>query len=75
MKTKHEVYAEHLEDLKGRPLIGRHTLGDLTLEVTHHTWQVTDIHGNTWSGRARTGQRMRDAIARAVRQWVKKNPQ
>ncbi len=75
MKDKREHYMELLDAMNGKPILGRHTLGELTVEVTHRTWSVTDERGNNWSGRSTTGPGLRDGIRKGVRARLKQFPQ
>lgn len=74
MKEKRETYEAGLFALVGKPLIGSHTIGELTIEFTHRTWSVFDANGNRWSGRATTGHGLREGASKAVRKWLKLNP-
>ena len=59
-----------LDALEHEPIIGTHTIGKLTLAVNHRRWSMYDSHGNAYGAAARTGEAMRNGIAKAFAQWM-----
>lgn len=63
-------YQDALDALEHQPIIGTHTIGDLTLEVNMKRWTMHDSHGNSYGAAARSGEAMRNGIAKAAAQWM-----
>lgn len=70
-RTKEE-YMEALDAFdEAKPIIGRHVIGDLTIDIGHRAWTVTDDQYYLKRGNARKAIRLRIGVKNAVREYVK----
>jgi len=71
-----EKYRDLLDELDNKPIIGNHTVGDLTITANQVSWIVTqgkaDKQYLVGKGRCRSGEKMRTDIRTAVNKWVSK---
>lgn len=65
-------YTAAFNELRRQPLLGTHTIGDLTLTVGPSKWNLTDGHGNNASGQVTTGPATREKINKALHTWLER---
>jgi hypothetical protein len=63
-----DTYLKDLRAWEGKPIVGTHTIGDLTIVCSDRNWTMTDTHGNTYRGGKSD---MRYAIKRAVLKHIR----
>lgn len=68
--TTKAQYENALTRLDLEPIVGRHTIGKLSIDVSAKAWRVYDGL-NAWSGPGRTGAGLRNGVAKAVKAWIK----
>jgi hypothetical protein len=64
-----EEYIEAMAELKRYPIIGTHTVGELTISCSMKRFTLFDEHGNHFTGGARSGEALRSKVDRAFDQW------
>lgn len=69
--TTHKEYMDTLDELAAtKPLLGKHTIGALTVTVYHRHWEVTDGRHFTKRGSNSTAIGMRIGVNRAVHTYL-----
>lgn len=66
-------YLLALEELDRHPVVGTYSIGDLTITCSHASFEVVDLHGNRYAGRASTPRLLREGVGRGVRKWLRDN--
>ena len=67
-----EGYSSALKKLlAARPWLGTHTIGALTICVSHRMWTVRDGEGYFDSGRNNTADAMKAGVATAVNRYIR----
>jgi hypothetical protein len=71
-----DKYADLLDELDCKPIIGSHSIGDLTLVANQVRWLLTQVAGDTnylvGRGRCRSGEKMRADVRKAIMKRVSK---
>lgn len=68
--TLQEKYAELLATWAQGPLIGAHTIGELTLVVYHRSWRLTHGEYSVADGPTKHAKETRAKITCAIMKWV-----
>jgi hypothetical protein len=63
-----DTYLRWVKEFRSKPIVGTHTVGELTIMCSHKNWFMTDKHGNRTEGK---GKDMREGIIRAVIKYSK----
>lgn len=67
--TTRAEYESAFAALDGRPIMGRHVIGKLTIDVGARRWSITD-GVNTKHGPVTTGPATRNAVRMALHGWL-----
>lgn len=67
-----EEYRAALAAMERLPIIGTHTIGELTISVSHKRWTVSDLHGNEYGGAVTAPAKVRGSVRTAVVRWMER---